>query len=365
MSGVRSNARKRHANPYSTPAAKRKLTYTPVPAFKPQYGPITQAQSIRSIASKTAALARRTRGLQHWCQYKLNQPQKIVPDDFLVMRPLIDPEHWGKLFQATTDTDSSNKYQIKSLTLKTQFTYAQISAGGHDNVPPIHVDMFIVSLRETTGEAFNTKYNNLFTTITDTQGSIDYKYKEARIPYQDSTTQAESYWQRTTLNQIVMQAPGQTQAVPFQYAMINLNKGIFKIHKHRSFMIGNCLNNAPSLVAYDNPLHDHDSQGSSNHNSPDHDGEGTVDPDDPNFDAPPTAYPIKSSQLIDFTKTFNDVLTQNKTIKAGTSKWKSMAWDDVATKDQLYLVVHYSKPAGLLGNLAVSGCALANGVVSN
>jgi len=229
----------------------------------------------------------------------------------MYMIPLLDPVKFKQVFQATNDTSNSNKFTGRSLGIQTFFT----GTDTNNPMPPCMVDMYIVSLRENTGEQFQ---KDIVANWTD-QGNYHDQYMAfASGPQQP----AGKYFTR-----VAVEVGLTSNANSLTY----LNKGVFKIHKHRSFMIGNQSNWAINPPVPEEP--------EQNYNT---------------------------ANITDLNKRFYDTLSlASLEIKAGTGPWKTLGHEQVQTTDQLYLMVHYSKPTTFETTLNMTANVVITGTTAN
>jgi len=170
--------------------------------------------------------------------------------------------------------------------------------------PPMPVFMYIVSLRAERGQQFLTDLGD-YTTDEKTTGKVfpnDFVNK---------------YYSRCSVEEGIASNMN---------SLIFLNKGVFKIHYSKKFFIGNQLNWAELA------------------------GE------DANY---------SSTNLADANKMFYHKQTFQNLLTPPIGKWKDMTFEDLATKDNLFLLIHYDKPTVVESDLTVSANCIVTGKATN
>ncbi len=169
--------------------------------------------------------------------------------------------------------------------------------------PPLPVFMYVVSLRKERGQEF---LNDLGTW---TSG------EKSTGKVWPTSTFINKYYSRTTVEEGTLFNMN---------SLIFLNKGVFKIHMFKRFFIGNQLNWA---------------------NVPD--------------DNYPSTNIKDANKMIYYKQQFSNLITP------GTGQWKDMELEDLATKDNLFCLIHYDKPTAIEADLTVSISTLFTGKVVN
>ncbi len=169
--------------------------------------------------------------------------------------------------------------------------------------PPLPVFMYVVSLRKERGQEF---LNDLGT-WTSGEKSTGKVWPTSQF--------INKYYSRTTVEEGTLFNMN---------SLIFLNKGVFKIHMFKRFFIGNQLNWA---------------------NVPD--------------DNYPSTNIKDANKMIYYKQQFSNLITP------GTGQWKDMELEDLATKDNLFCLIHYDKPTAIEADLTVSISTLFTGKVVN
>ncbi len=218
--------------------------------------------------------------------------------------PLVEPDKWERLFQSDGRTDNSNKFRGRSLGLQAQF----VLGNTEEPSPPLPVFMYVVSLRKERGQEF---LNDLG------EWTADEKSTGKLWPVSGSESFINKYYSRTTVEEGTLFNMN---------SLIFLNKGVFKIHMFKRFFIGNQLNWANASAT-----------------------EGNY----------PSTNIKDANKMVYYKQQFSNLITP------GTGQWKDMSLEDLATKDNLFCLIHYDKPTALEADLTVSMSTLFTGKVVN
>lgn len=285
---------------------RRRRRYMPKSYIKSKTGNKSQANQIVSLQRQIKSLAVKTDDSQQYVQYL----QQLTDDDApitltsgrMTCLPLVNPSTWVRIFQSDGRTDNSNKFRGRSLGLQAQF----VLGNTEEACPPIPVFMYIVSLRRERGQEFLNELG---------EWTAGEKETGKLWPVTPNSGFINKYYSRTTVESGVLENMN---------SLIFLNKGVFKIHMFKRFFIGNQLNWA---------------------NVPD--------------DNLPSTRIGDANKMIYHKQRFPNVITP------GTGQWKDMNLEDLATKDNLFCLIHYDVPTALEPSLTVSLSTLFTGKVTN
>ncbi len=285
----------------------RKRKYLSKARIKSKTGAKSQASQIVSLQRQIKDLNVRVGDADQYCQY-LHQYTESggAPVDLTSGRmtcwPIIQPDKWNGIFQSDSRTDNTNKFRGRSLGIQTQFVLGNTEVAQ----PPMPVFVYIVSLRAERGEQF----------INDLGAFTDNEKETGKLwPDTGANTFVNKYYSRRSVEEGVVENMN---------SLIFLNKGVFKIHYFKRFIIGNQLN----------------------------------------WDELPEDNKV-STNIKDANKMFYHKQSFQNLITPPIGKWKDMAYEDLATKDQLYLLVHYDKPTVAENDLTVSANVVITGKTTN
>lgn len=335
---------------------------------------------VAALGAQLNSLQKATNALSHWAQYSM-RGQLTCPPDCVTIIPLIQPNHWKETFQANAETSKTNKFKIRNLELKTIIRpHHGIKRPGAEfqephQQPSINVEVYVVSLNGVVGSQFrrdmqtkapeldNTQYHwpllaphapsywlthhtmgSYLTDITDPSHVVFDAMTSAAVPIStginnvvpaDITPMVEDYWSATqTRITAGLHLKGPCMGLTY------LNPGVFTIKTNRQYLLGTQLSRNYVTDEVTHPdSHDNLSL---------------------------TKFP--TSQLSAFTKVHSEKLSWPKEIKSPTGFFKDMTHVDVATGDQLYLMIIPAQVAGYACShcgVEVSVSLLANGQVAN
>ena len=283
----------------------RRRRYMPKSYIKSKTGNKSQANQIVSLQRQIKTLNTKTSDSEQYVQYIQQNTADDAPITLTSGRmtciPLVEPSSWIPIFQSDNRTDNSNKFRGRSLGMQSQF----ILGNTEEPCPPIPVFMYVVSLRKERGQEFLNDLGD-WTTEEKQQGKLFPIAADSFL---------NKYYSRTTVEE---------GTISNMNSLIYLNKGVFKIHMFKRFFIGNQLNWA---------------------NIPD--------------DNRP------STNISDANKMFYHKQKFTNLITPGIGKWKDMDLEDLATKDNLFCLIHYDVPTALEPELTVSISTLFTGKVTN
>ena len=142
------------------------------------------------------------------------------------VRPLIRPDQWEPIFQATSEVSNSNKFNITSYRLEMFISPSDSLI----SLTPKFVSCYLVSLKSATATQF----------LDDTDGFNRTEFDNAE----------GQYWQGT------QSIPGADISMPL------LNKAVFTIHMKKQMILQNIVEETPSLdpdddTAVTNPAFTH------------------------------------------------------------------------------------------------------------
>lgn len=287
----------------------RRRRYMPKSYIKSKTGNKSQANQIVSLQRQIRSLATTTNDATQYVQYLQQNTDGSAPvtltSGVMTCFPLVDPSKWVRIFQSDNRSDNSNKFRGRSLGLQAQF----VLGNTEEPSSPLPVYMYIVSLRKERGQEF---LNDLG------EWTDDEKVQGKEWP--DDVTPngfVNKYYCRTTVEQGVAENMN---------SLIFLNKGVFKIHMFKRFFIGNQLNWTNAAAADDNY---------------------------------PSTRIGDANKMIYHKQRFPNLLTP------GSGEWKDMELEDLATKDNLFCLIHYDRPTILESDLTVSLSTLFTGKVTN
>lgn len=284
----------------------RRKKYLSKSYIKSKTGNKSQANQIVSLQRQIKSLSTKAGDAEQYVQYLQQNTDDDAPITLtsgkMTCIPLVDPVSWVGIFQSDNRTNNSNKFRGRSLGMQAQF----ILGNTEEPCPPIPVFMYVVSLRKERGQEF---LNDLGTWTTDE------KQQGKLFPDGGANTFLNKYYSRTTIEDGVLNNMN---------SLIFLNKGVFKIHMFKRFFIGNQLNWA---------------------NVPD--------------DNRPSTNIRDANKMIYHKQRFTNLITP------GTGMWKDMDLEDLATKDNLFCLIHYDVPTALEPDLTVSISTLFTGKVTN
>lgn len=283
----------------------RRKKYLSKSYIKSKTGNKSQANQIVSLQRQIKSLNTKAGDSEQYVQYlqQLTDGDAPIPLQSGVMTclPLVEPDKWERLFQSDGRTDNSNKFRGRSMGMQAQF----ILGNTEEPSPPMPVFMYVVSLRKERGQEF---LNDLgaWTAAEKSTGKV-----------WPASQFINKYYSRTTIEEGTLFNMN---------SLIFLNKGVFKIHMFKRFFIGNQLNWANAAVADDN-----------------YSSTNIAD----------------ANKMIYYKQSFTNLITP------GTGQWKDMELEDLATKDNLFCLIHYDKPTAIEADLTVSMSALFTGKVTN
>lgn len=267
-----------------------------------------QSNQIMSLSRQVKSLRRKTTALRQYGQYKfdINRPAGAefgLSSGALTLIPLVQPNEWAPIFQASSDQVNSDKITLTGLNLRLMF----ILAGTNTPSPPMYADCFLVTLKRQTATQF-TETLNLDTTQNTTQ------------PYEYTLTSGQGvneYWTRVSIEEGITEN---------QNGMVMLNKAAFNVHYHKRFFLGNQTNWQIEPVAdQDRPV----------------------------------------TNLRDTTRFFNMPMPFRRTLKTFNGRWKNLTNDTVDPMDQVYLLVHYDKPTVTEVGMNMAGHVIFTGYTAN
>jgi len=291
---------------------RRRGRYMPKSYIKSKTGNRSQANQIVSLQRQIRTLNTKTSDSEQYVQYLQQLTDDSSPitltSGVVTCLPLVEPKEWVRIFQSDARSDNSNKFRGRSLGLQAQF----ILGNTEEPSPPLPVFMYIVSLRKERGQEF---LNDLGEWTAD-EKKTGKEWSDGVFPG-DSGGFVNKYYCRTTV---------ESGAAVNMNSLIYLNKGVFKIHMFKRFFIGNQLNWANAAAAEDN-------------------------------------YP--STRIGDANKMIYHKQRFPNLITPGSGKWKDMELEDLATKDNLFCLIHYDRPTVLESDLTVSISTLFTGKVTN
>lgn len=161
-------------------------------------GASAQQNQLMSLQKQVTSLAKRAKLRKQFAQFKHPHRGVIIGNDYYT-RNLLNPPDWAAVFQATTESQTSNKAMWISCRISTLVNIEQTGTLVYNPFPCTY---FIVSLRKDTAQQTIVESNDL-------QALID------NVHYNKVTT-------GTTTGE----------------ALVMLNPALFKIHHMRRFMIG-------------------------------------------------------------------------------------------------------------------------------
>ena len=282
---------------------KRKKKYLSKSTIASKTGAKAQSKQIMSLQRQVKTLNIKVSDADQYCQYihQFNQDGG-APIDLTSGRmtawPIVNPAQWEGIFQSDNRTDNTNKFRGRSLGIQTQFILGDTEVSS----PPMPVYMFIVSLRQERGQQF-----------LEDLGAFSSAEQETGKLF--PTSFVNKYYARCSVEEGVLTNMN---------SLVFLNKGVFKIHMMKRFIIGNQLNWAE--LAENN-------------------------------------YP--STNIKDANKMFYHKQSWSNLITPPIGEWKDMTQPELATKDQLFLLIHYDKPTAVESDLTVSSNVVFTGKVTN
>lgn len=283
----------------------RRKKYMPKSYIKSKTGRKSQANQIVSLQRQIKSLAVKQSDNSQYVQY---QKQFVQSDG----APL---DLTGQIMYAfplvdpknwaqifQADNRTDNSNKFRGRSMGLQMQF--ILGNTEEPCPPLPVYVYVVSLRQERGQEFLTNLG----TFTEAQ-------KTGGKPFPAGSV--NKWYARTSVEEGV---------VSDMQSLLWLNKGVFKIHMFKRFFIGNQLNWANAAAAEDNY---------------------------------PSTNIRDANKLIYHKQQFSNLITP------GQGQWKDMNVADLATKDNLMLLVHYDKPTSIEPNLTMSATAIFTGKVTN
>lgn len=276
-------------------------------------GAKAQSQQIMSLSRQVKTLRRKTTALRQWGQYKfdLNRTggaELNLLSGAMTIIPLVQPDEWAPIFQASNDQQNSDKITLTGFNLRTMFIL------GDTNVPspPMYADVFLVTLKKQTAN----QLQDYFVQELNQNTSQPYEYTAVAAAGSGSDGLNE-FWARVSIEE------GLTSN---QTGMIMLNKSAFNTHYHKRFFLGNQTNWQVEPVAdQDRPV----------------------------------------TNLKDTTKFFQMPMKFNRTIKTYHGKWSDLDQGAVDPMDQVYLMIHYDKPTVAEIGMNLAGHVVFTGYTAN
>ena len=272
-----------------------------------------QSQQIMSLSRQVKTLRRKTTALRQWGQYKfdLNRAggaELNLTSGALTIIPLVNPNEWAPIFQASNDQQNSDKLTLTGLNLRTMFIL------GDTNVPspPMYADVFLVTLKKQTANQLK-EYFELDLTQSTQQ---PYEYT-ATAPAGSGSDGLNEFWARVSIEEGI---------TTNQTGMIMLNKSAFNTHYHKRFFLGNQTNWQVEPVAdQDRPV----------------------------------------TNLKDTTRFFQMPMPFRRTLKTYHGKWSDLDANTTDPMDQVYLMVHYDKPTVAEIGMNLAGHVVFTGYTAN
>ncbi len=282
---------------------RRRRRYMPKSYIKSKTGNRSQANQIVSLQRQIKSLSVRTDDSQQYVQYLKQFTQSDgAPTELTNGLMYAFPLVDPKSWQRIFQADNRTDNSNKFRGRSMGLQTQWVLGNTETPAPPMPVYMYIVSLRKERGQEF---LNDL--------GEFTEAQKTGGKPFPANAV--NKWYSRTSVEEGV---------VSDMYSLIFLNKGVFKIHMFKRFFIGNQTNWA---------------------NVPD--------------DNRPVTNLKDTNKLFYHKQTFANLITP------GQGQWKDMDVADLATKDQLFLLVHYDKPTAVESNLTFSGSCIFTGKVTN
>ncbi len=201
-----------------------------------------------------------------------------------------------------TENRNNNSNKFRGRSMGIQMQF--ILGNTQEPAPPMPVYVYIVSLRQERGQEF---LNDL--------GEFTEAQKTGGKPFPANSV--NKWYSRTSIEEGV--------AFDMQ-SLLWLNKGVFKIHYKRRFFIGNQANWLNAAAADDD-------------------------------------YSI--TNIRDANKQFYHKQRFPNLITPGQGDWKDMDVGDLATKDNLFMLVHYDRPTVAEAALTMSASCLFTGTATN
>jgi len=293
----------------------RRRKYMSKARIKSKTGAKSQANQIVSLQRQIKKLNFRTSDTEQYVQYNHQFVQKgtltkgapvALTSGKMTVWPIVNPSEWKGIFQSDNRTDNTNKFRGRSLGIQTQFILGNTEVPS----PPMPVTMFICSLRKERGKQFLQDIGDFTAQEQITGKELDNTSGNPAID---------------TVNRYYSRCSVEKGATANMNSLIFLNKGVFKIHKFRKFLIGNQANWA-------------------------------VLPDTENY---------AISNIGDANKRFYDKLSYRNLLTPAVGKWKDLGANTIDPKDHLFLMIQYDKPTALETGLTVSANCVVTGITTN
>ncbi len=296
----------------------RRRKYISKARIKSKTGAKSQANQIVSLQNQIKKLNVRTKDTEQYVQYNhqfvqtggLNAGKPVeLSSGKMTVWPIVNPSSWNGIFQSDNRTSNTNKYRGRSMGIQTQFILGNTEVP----CPPMPVYMFIVSLRKERGAQFLSDIGEF-----NTQEKITGKElnNTSTNPAVDTINR---YYSRCSIER------GTAVVGTNMNSLVFLNKGVFKIHKFRRFLIGNQANWA-------------------------------VLPEEQNY---------AISNIKDANKIFYDKMSYRNLLTPAVGQWTDFGVNNLDPKDQLFLMIHYDKPTAIESNLTVSANCVFTGITTN